>query len=260
VDVLQISYGDDEGVDARRERVVAMVRERRGADLVVLPELWPHGGFSYRDWAACAEPVDGPTATAVAQAAAEIGAVVHAGSIIERDGESLYNTALLFGPDGGTLARYRKIHRFGFGAGEPLLLEPGDELVTVAIDVRGHGALTVGLATCYDLRFPEMFRGLLDAGAQVVLVPAAWPAARVHHWTLLARARAVEDQVVVVAANTAGTHAGTPMGGLSIVVGPMGEVLAEAGSDQEVLVAEVDPGEVAAVRERFPVLADRRLR
>lgn len=260
VDVLQISYGDDEGVDARRERVVAMVRERRGADLVVLPELWPHGGFSYRDWAGRAEPVDGPTAAAVAQAAADIGAVVHAGSIIERDGDALYNTSLLLGRDGAALARYRKIHRFGFGAGEPLLLQPGTELVTAALDLPGSGEVTVGLATCYDLRFPEMFRGLLDAGSQVVLVPAAWPAARVQHWTLLARARAVEDQLVVVAANTAGTHAGTEMGGRSLVVGPMGEVLAEAGTGEQVLVVEVDTGEVAAVRERFPVLQDRRLR
>jgi len=259
VDVLQISYGDDEGVEARRERVLAMVRERRGADLVVLPELWPHGGFSYRDWAERAEPVDGPTATAAAQAAADVGAVVHAGSIIERDGEALYNTSLLLGPDGSTLARYRKIHRFGFGAGEPLLLQPGSELVTAALDVPGHDEVTVGLATCYDLRFPEMFRGLLDAGAEVVLVPAAWPAARVQHWTLLAQARAVEDQVVVVAANTAGTHAGTEMGGRSTVVGPTGEVLAEAGTEEEVLVVDLDPGEVAAVRQRFPVLADRRL-
>ncbi len=259
MDVLQVSYGDDEGVDARRERVVAMVRERRGADLVVLPELWPHGGFAYRGWAELAEPLDGPTATAVAQAAADIGAVVHAGSIIERDGDELYNTSLLLGPDGSRLASYRKIHRFGFGAGEPVLLQPGTDLVTTALDLRGHDPVTVGLATCYDLRFPEMFRGLLDAGAEVVLVPAAWPAARVHHWTLLARARAVEDQLVVVAANTAGTHAGTEMGGRSLVVGPMGDVLAEAGTGEEVLVVEVDPGEVAAVRERFPVLQDRRL-
>ena len=259
VDVVQVSYGDDEGVDARRERVVAMVRERRGADLVVLPELWPHGGFSYRDWAERAEPLDGPTVTAVAQAAAEIGAAVHAGSIIERDGDDLFNTSALITADGTLLASYRKIHRFGFGVGEPRLLQPGDELVTATLEVRDHGPLTVGLSTCYDLRFPELYRGLLDAGAELVVVPAAWPAARVHHWTLLARARAIEDQVVVVAANTAGTHAGTEMGGRSLVVGPSGEVLGEAGTEQEVLVVEVDLDEVAAVRERFPVLPDRRL-
>ncbi len=259
VDLLQIAYGDDETGGTRRDRVLAMLRERRGADLVVLPELWPHGGFSYRDWTERAEPLDGPTFTAVAEVAAQIGVAVHAGSIIERDGENLWNTSLLVGPDGAVLARYRKIHRFGFGVGEPRLLEAGTDLVTAVLDVAGHGPLTVGLATCYDLRFPEMFRGLLDAGAELVLVPAAWPAARVQHWTLLARARAVEDQLVVVAVNTAGTHAGTEMGGRSLVVGPSGEVLGEAGTEEEVLAVEVDPAEPAAARERFPVLRDRRL-
>ncbi len=264
MDLLQIGYGDDESVDERRERVVALVLERRGADLVVLPELWPHGGFDYRGWAERAEPVDGPTRAALADAAREIGAVVHAGSVIERDGDHLFNTSLLLGPDGSLLATYRKVHRFGFGVGEPKLLEAGEDLVTVRVpvpvsDPAGHGVV-VGLATCYDLRFPEMFRALLDDGAELVLVPAAWPAARVHHWTLLSRARAIEDQVVVVACNTAGTHAGTEMGGRSLVVGPTGDVLGEAGTDEEVLVVEVDTSEVAAVRERFPVLADRRLR
>lgn len=263
VDVLQIGYGDDETVDERRDRVAALVRGRRGADLVVLPELWPHGGFAYRTWADRAEPVDGPTAAALADAAREIGAVVHAGSVIERDGEHLYNTSLLLGPDGARLATYRKIHRFGFGVGEPRLLEAGEDLVTVRVpvpvsDPDGDGVV-VGLATCYDLRFPEMFRALLDAGAEVVLVPAAWPAARVHHWTLLSRARAIEDQVVVVACNTAGTHAGHEMGGRSLVVGPTGDVLAEAGTDEEVLSVDVGTTQVAEVRERFPVLADRRL-
>lgn len=262
--MLQLAYGDDEPVDARRDRVAALVREQRGADLVVLPELWAPGGFSYSEWEDRAEPVEGPTVAAVAGAAREIGAVVHAGSVIERsasrgpEGRDLWNTSVLLGRDGAILATYRKVHRFGFGAGEPYLLEAGTDLVTAVLP--GHGdAAVVGLATCYDLRFPEMFRGLLDAGARLLLVPAAWPAARVAHWSLLARARAVEDQCVVVAANTAGTHAGHAMGGRSVVVGPRGEVLAEAGVGEEVLVVDVDPADVDAARSAFPVLADRRL-
>jgi predicted amidohydrolase len=267
IHLLQVGYGDDEPVAARRERVAALVREQRGADLVVLPELWAPGGFSYRDWAERAEPVDGPTVSAVADAARALGVPVHAGSIIERAGEGadrgeqgrgLWNTSVLLGPDGRVVATYRKIHRFGFGAGEPHLLEAGTEVVTTPLP--GHDDVVTGLATCYDLRFPELFRALLDAGARVVLVPAAWPAARVEHWSLLARARALENQCVVVAVNTAGTHAGTPMGGRSVVVGPMGEVLGEAGPDDEqVLVVDVDVAEVDKVREAFPVLADRRL-
>jgi predicted amidohydrolase len=159
---------------------------------------------------------------------------------------------------GAVLATYRKVHRFGFGAGEPVLLQPGEHLVTAALEVDG-ASTTVGLATCYDLRFPEMFRGLLDAGAELVLVPAAWPARRVAHWTLLARARAIENQQVVVAVNTVGTHAGHEMGGYSQVVGPMGEVVGEAGTDEQVLVVDVDMTTVATARQSFPVLDDRRL-
>jgi predicted amidohydrolase len=264
IHVLQVGYHDAEPVADRVARVAAWVGEQRGADLVVLPELWAAGGFSYRDWAARAEPVDGPTIRAIAAAARRIGAVVHAGSIVERaapgadagpTGRGLWNTSVLLGPDGEPLARYRKIHRFGFGDGEPTLMEAGDEIVTATLP----DGTVAGLATCYDLRFPEQFRLLLDAGARLVIVPAAWPAARVEAWQLLGRARAIEDQCVVVQANTAGTHAGVTMGGRSQVVDATGTVLAQAGTQQQVLVAEVEPAEVDRWRERFPVLADRRL-
>ena len=267
IHVLQVAYDDDEPVGTRRERVADLVRRQRGADLVVLPELWAAGGFSYRDWAERAEPVQGPTVRAIAAAARDIAAPVHGGSIIEGAGEGsdrgeqgrgLWNTSVLLDADGRVAATYRKIHRFGFGAGEPHLLEAGTEVV--AVPVPGHEEVVAGLATCYDLRFPEIFRALLDRGVQLLLVPAAWPAARVEHWSLLARARALENQCVVVAVNTAGTHAGTTMGGRSVVVGPSGDVLAEAGPDDEqVLVVDVDVATVATVRETFPVLADRRL-
>ena len=272
IHVLQVAYGDDEPVSDRVARVAGLVRAQRGADLVVLPELWAPGGFSYRRWAERAEPIDGPTVRAIAEAAREISAVVHAGSIIERlpdgalpgdrgpgdrgpSGRGLWNTSVLLGPDGALLASYRKIHRFGFGEGEPLLLEAGEDVVTATLP----GGAVAGLATCYDLRFPEQFRRLLDAGAQVFVVPAAWPAVRVEHWTLLGRARAIEDQCVVVQCNTAGEHAGVVMGGHSQIVSAAGEVLGEAGDGQEVLVADIDLDQLQAWRERFPVLADRRL-
>jgi predicted amidohydrolase len=205
--------------------------------------------------------------TAVAAAARAVGCAVHAGSVIERDSVGhLWNTSVLLDATGAVTATYRKMHRFGFGEGEPLLLEAGPDLVTadVPTSARPGGQppdlLRVGLATCYDLRFPEMFRALLDAGSSAFVVPAAWPAARVEHWTLLGRARAVENQCVVIAANTAGTHARHTMGGRSQVIGPMGEVLGEAGDEEEILVVDVDPAGIAAARVAFPVLADRRLR
>jgi predicted amidohydrolase len=265
IHVLQVGYDDSETIDARRARVAEMVRRQEGADLIVLPELWAPTGFSFRNWTDAAEPVEGPTVEAIREAARDIGAYVHAGSIIEaardepgEDGRGLFNTSVLLAPNGDVLATYRKIHRFGFGVGEPKLLDAGTQVVTAGLR-DGASQVTAGLATCYDLRFPELFRALLGAGTQLLLVPAAWPSPRVAHWSLLGRARALENQCVLVAVNTAGTHGGTQMGGCSQVVGPMGDVIAEAGEAEEVLVVDVDLDEVAEAREKFPVLADRRL-
>jgi predicted amidohydrolase len=125
--------------------------------------------------------------------------------------------------------------------------------------VAGGDPVKVGLSTCYDLRFPELYRRLVDDGAEVLVVPAAWPMARVEHWTLLGRARAVEDQCVVLQCNTAGTHARHVMGGHSQVVDATGKVLAAAGADEQVLSIDIDTSAIAPWRESFPVLADRRL-
>jgi len=264
--LIQLGYDDDEPLRDRVERVCALVRDTARShqpDLVVLPELWAPTGFGYRRWEDAAEPLDGPWAATMTTLAGETGVTLHAGSFVERlaepgaDGRTLANTSLLVTADGGRTA-YRKIHRFGFGSGEPKLLEAGTEVVVTEVRCRTGESAVAGLSTCYDLRFPELYRQQLDAGAEVFVVPAAWPAARVAHWTLLGRARAVEDQAFVVQCNTAGTHAGTPMGGHSQVVAPTGEVLAEAGADEEVLVVDIDPGLVARTREAFPVLADRR--
>jgi predicted amidohydrolase len=251
VAAIQLRYGDDESLEDRTSRVADLVREQRDADLVVLPELWPQGGFAYTRWEDEAQLLDGPVVKAMRQAARDAAATVHMGSLVERDEAGrLFNTSLLLGPDGEVRATYRKVHLFGFGDGEPRLMTPGDGPVV-------HDRL--GFATCYDLRFPELFRALVDGGAEVVLMPAAWPARRAHHWRLLTLARAVENQSYVVACNTAGTHAGVPMGGGSLVVDPWGEVVAEAGTDEEVLVADLDSDLVRTTRSSFPVLADRRL-
>ncbi|MFC9912929.1 carbon-nitrogen family hydrolase [Streptomyces sp. NPDC059862] len=260
--LIQIAVDEGESVDSRRRRAASLVREQAGADLVVLPELWTTGAFAYEEFAREAEPLEGPTHEAMAKAASDAGVWLHAGSIPER-GESdsvpaagegpLYNTSLVFSPSGDLVAAYRKIHRFGFDKGEAVLMGAGDELVTV----RMPGVTTLGLATCYDLRFPELFRGLVDAGAETFVIPAGWPERRRSHWTLLAQARAVENQAFVLACGTAGTHAGVPQAGHSIVVDPWGTVLAEAGRGEEVLTVELDHGKVAQTREQFPALKDR---
>ncbi|WAZ22951.1 carbon-nitrogen family hydrolase [Streptomyces cinnabarinus] len=251
--LIQIAVDEGESVESRRARAAALVREQAGADLVVLPELWTTGAFAYEEFGTEAEPLEGPTYEAMAKAASDAGVWLHAGSIPERDPSGpLYNTSLVFSPSGEPAAAYRKIHRFGFDKGEAVLMGAGRDLVTVRLP-----GTTLGLATCYDLRFPELFRGLVDAGAETLVIPAGWPERRRAHWTLLAQARAVENQAFVLACGTAGTHAGVPQAGHSIVVDPWGEVLAEAGAGEEILTVEFDPGKVATTREQFPALKDR---
>lgn len=263
VTVLQLSYDEYEDPSARIERVLDTIRSERGSDLIVLPELWGNGAFTPTLWAERSETMDGDTAARLATAARESNCYVHAGSIIERavpnsyagpDSRGLWNTALVFGPNGRRVASYRKIHRFGFGEGEPLLLEPGATPTTVALP---QG--TAGLAICYDLRFPELFRSLVDQGAEFFVVPASWPAARVVHWELLGRARALENQAFMIQCNSVGIQAGLRMGGRSQIVDPQGSVIAQAGDDDEILTVDIDITEVADFRAAFPVLDDRRL-
>ena len=258
--LVQLDFDPAEGYDGRVSRVVDMVSAQRDADLVVLPELWPNGGFTYDRWEETAEPLDGPLTKALAEAARSARVVLHGGSFVERHaqpvgGRALTNTSVVFGPDGQRLAVYRKIHLFGFSEGEPQLMRAGDEVVVVDTPVG-----RMGLATCYDLRFAEMFRRLADDGAELVVVPAAWPASRVGHWRVLAQARAIENQYVVVALNTVGDQYGKAMGGHSMVVDARGEVLVEGAADvEQVLTVDLDLTHVDAWRSAFPVRADRRL-
>jgi len=182
---------------------------------------------------------------------------VHGGSFVERaDDGRLFNTAVVLAPDGTLAAHYRKVHLFGFSEGETQVLSAGADVVSV--EVGGPGAaMLAGLVTCYDLRFPGLFSALVERGVALLVVPAAWPAARAAHWRLLAQARAVECQSYVVGVNTAGTQAGMRYDGGSVVVDPWGQVVAEAGTGEAVLAAQLDASLVATTRREFPVLADR---
>jgi len=255
VSAVQFDFIERETFDARVERMLSLVAAERDADLVVLPELWPNGGFTYSLWDVTAQPLNGPLVHQLRDAARSAAVVLHGGSFIERhDDGSLTNTAIVIDRDGSVRAVYRKIHLFGFTEGEPKYLVGGDEVV-----VADTSAGRLGLATCYDLRFPEMFRQLTDDESDVFVVPAAWPAPRIAHWSVLARARAIENQLPLIAVNTAGAHGGVTMGGASLVVDALGATLAEAGDGEQVIRAEIDAEHTRGWRERFPALGDRRL-
>jgi predicted amidohydrolase len=261
--LIQIGVDEKESVNTRRERAASLVREQAGADLVVLPELWTTGAFAYEAFAAEAEPLDGPTYEAMAKAAGDADVWLHAGSVPERGADgALYNTSLVFSPEGQLAAAYRKIHRFGFDKGEAVLMGAGSELVTVRLP-----ETTLGLATCYDLRFPGLFQELAGGGATVIVVPASWGAGpgKREQWDLLVRARALDSTAFVAACDqadptTVGRDAGkAPTGiGASAVVGPLGTIQAQLGAEPDLLVADLDLDAVEKARAAVPVLANRR--
>lgn len=254
VALVQVDVDDVETPGQRVERVARTVEGLTGVDLVVLPELWHVGAFDLDAARESAEPVDGPFVTRMRAAARAAGIWLHAGSFAELARGLRYNTSVVIDPSGEVVATYRKQHLFGWEDGEPSVMTAGDVLVVLPTPL---GA--TGLATCYDLRFPELFRRLVDSGTEAVLLASGWPMSRIDHWSVLARARAIENQTWFIACNTAGTHAGVEMGGRSVVVDPKGVVVAEAGVGEEILYADVDPAAVSEWRRAFPVLADRRL-
>lgn len=221
----------------------------------MLPELWPSGAFDLTLGISHAESLDGPLVTRLSGIARRRQACVHGGSFVEvtADGR-FFNTSVLFGADGSLIAAYRKIHLFGFDSGEARALTAG-ETVVVADTPLGP----TGLATCYDLRFPELFRKFVDLGATSVLVASGWPRARLARWRILASARAAEDQFWLVGCNETGHHADHQLGGSSLIADPWGEIIAEASADETILYADLDPELPARVRAQFPVLRDRRL-
>lgn len=258
VALIQLRCDSAEPMSARIDRALAMVREAAPrADLVVLPELWSTCAFDLPAARDGAESIDGPLVTSLSALAGELGIWIHGGSVAVLSSEGTrHNTCVLFDPLGALVTTYRKIHLFGFAEGERTVMTGGDELVVVETPLG-----TTGLATCYDLRFPELFRALTAAGATAFLVSSGWPLSRIEHWDVLTRARAIEDQAWVIACNEVGTQGAdnVVLGGHSVVIDPRGVVIAQAGETEEILYAEIDPDEPGRWREAFPALADIRL-
>jgi predicted amidohydrolase len=234
-----------------------------GAQLVVLPEKWAVLGTP-EETAAGAEPFDGPALAWAAATARELGIDLVAGSIAERvEGrEKGANTSAHFGPDGELRAVYRKIHMFDVEVGgrayrESEHEEPGDD----AVLSEAADGTELGLTVCYDLRFPELYRLLAVRGARVFTVAAAFTLTTTReHWEVLLRARAIEDQAYVVAANQVGEHApGLRSGGRSMIVDPWGVVLAQAPDAETFVVADLDLDRQEDIRRTLPSLANRRL-
>lgn len=224
---------------------------RRGSDVLVLPELWPTG----YDLSRAADYATAVTAGIFAEVAnlAREHQIHILGSCLSLLGEGMYgNTAVLFDPTGNSLGEYSKVHLFQL-MDEHKYLTAGDGRCLMETPWGKSG-----LAICYDLRFPELFRAYALEGAKIVFLPAEWPYPRLAHWRTLLRARAIENQMFVVACNRIGTTESTVFFGHSCIIDPWGETVVEAGDTSQLLTVTIDLGKVSEIRTKIPIFADRK--
>jgi deaminated glutathione amidase len=266
---VQINSTADFGANLATADRLTRAAAADGAQLIVLPEKWTAMG-SEDELRACAEPLDGRAVSWARETAAELRVDLVAGSFLERiPGEERFaNTCVHVNPSGAVRAVYRKLHMFdvsidGRSYRESDIELPGEEIVlseTSAGEGGAPDAVELGLAICYDLRFPEMFRVLAARGARILALPSAFtlPTTR-DHWEVLVRARAIENQAFVIAANQVGPHpGGLRSGGRSMIVDPWGVVLAQAPDGEGVAFAELDLERQLQIRAQLPALTHRR--
>lgn len=247
---MHVEAGDPEANFARAAgRMERAAAER--PDLIVLPEMW-NTGYALKIIGSIADPGGDRTRAFASGFARKHGVNVVAGSIAELREDGVYNTVRIFGRDGEPAGEYDKIHLFRL-MDEEKHLKPGRRIGLAELD-----GVRVGAMICYDIRFPELARTLVLAGAKILVVPAEWPHPRLEHWRTLLRARAIENQVFVAACNRVGTSNGTEFFGHSMIIDPWGEIVAEAGGEETILTAEIDLDLVDDVRRRIPVFEDRR--
>lgn len=246
----------DQNLEAA-QRFIAQAASR-GSDLVVLPELWDTGYALDRAQELGTTAHEGRFAAVAELARAHRIHIV--GSLLELEhsrgaSRPAYNTAVWYGPDGSALGSYRKIHLFRH---EPLFEDQHILPGSVPHWLQSPWG-PAAMAICYDLRFPELFRTYAAAcGALLTIVPAQWPQRRIDHWRVLLRARAIENQMIVVGCNRVGESEGQVYGGSSAIYDAWGNPVIEAGPDEDLLTARLDVAEVAPVRSKLPVLEDRR--
>jgi len=254
VTLLQVSTDDAESVSARVNRVTELTKTWCSkSDWVVLPELWHVGAFSSDLFEQNALPAKNDLVNSFCEIAKSTNTWIHFGSFVERHEKGISNTAVTINNLGEIVSQYRKIHLFGFDQGEAIMLSRGEKPEVISTTSLG----TVGISTCYDLRFPELYRAQVDQGAITFLINSGWPTPRISHWRTLLAARSIENQAWVIACNQVGQNNEYTLGGNSMVINPMGEIIAELGTTEGVLTVEIDVSIAENWRDKFPVLKDR---
>lgn len=248
---IQMSVGD-ETKPQRIDRAEKLLGHAKGADLVILPEIWNTGYFCFDLYESEAEPIHGTTFQRMSSVAKRHGFFLHMGSFVETWNGKLYNTSLLIDPRGIPIGVYRKMHLFGYGSRESQILTRGNEVVVIETELG-----KVGMSTCYDLRFPELFRRMVDKGAELFLVTSGWPYPRLEHWLMFNRIRAIENTAFLASSNCVGINRGFRFCGHSMVVDPWGVIVSSGGDEECIIKAEIDMTKVETTRKEFPALSDR---
>lgn len=242
--------GDPDSNQAKARDMAAQAA-RNGSDVIVFPELWSTG-YDLENAAIHAAPIDKGPFALMSSLAGEHSIQVTGSCLSLLGPEQFGNTAVYFDSSGRILGHYTKIHLFQLMS-EHRYLTAGDH-PTVLQTSWGR----IGLAICYDLRFPELFRSYALAGVSAIFLPAEWPHPRLAHWQVLLRARAIENQVYMIACNRVGVSGDTHFLGHSCIIDPWGEIIVEAGEEEQLVTAEIDIGKVNQARSRIPVFEDRR--
>ncbi|OMF33802.1 carbon-nitrogen hydrolase [Paenibacillus sp. FSL H8-0548] len=249
---MHIEAGNPE---ANFEKLASMLEEAvhqaEKPDVIMFPEMW-NTGYALTEIQTLADHEGERTKAFLSEFSKKHGVYIIGGSIAERKGDKILNTIFAFNREGEVIADYSKIHLFRLMEEEKYLVA-GDKLGKLEIE-----GTSAGLMICYDIRFPELARKLALEGAKLLFIPAEWPHPRLHHWRTLLAARAIENQMFVIACNRMGSSGDTKFFGHSLVLDPWGETIAQAGEEETILYATIDLALVDAVRSKIPVFEDRR--
>ncbi|MGM0420964.1 MAG: nitrilase-related carbon-nitrogen hydrolase [Bacillota bacterium] len=256
---IQLEVQEGESKESRISHADKMIdlsvekaNDSSNLDLVLLPELWNVGFFEFERYKKESEEIQGKTFSFLANKAFEHDIYIYGGTIVEKAGNELFNTALFIGPNGNLLASYRKIHIFSyFGSKEGEYITPGDKPIVVKTELANFG-----LSTCYDLRFPEVYRQEMQKGAEVFLVTSCWSFPRVENWVALNQVRATENVAYLISCNATGNVRGHMHLGHSMIVDPWGLPIASSGSKEDIIMADINLQEIEDARNRFPALND----
>lgn len=242
----------DEGKEVNTRRATELIDRIEEVDLILLPEMWNVGYFAFGSYKAESESLEGPTISHLKEVAAQKKCFLFGGSIVESAKDGLYNTSVLIDRNGNIIGRYRKIHLYGHQSEQAKLLKRGTEICVVKCEIG-----TFGLSTCYDLRFPELYRKMAVMGTEIFLVASAWPFPRLEAWLMLSRVRALENQVFLISSNCTGTNRGKGLVGHSMIVDPWGTPIASGGDEECIVRGKIDIQKIYEARQFLSAFTER---